>query len=229
MPRLGKSGVCLIAVDETMDRTNFVLPNANDALGADLVDAGYLNSASFVHLSSFAGELPFQAQQAVLPRLSHPRISFDPGELYCRKGLDGLATILKRTYLLFLTERELKYLTGLNPREGAPKLFECGVTIVACKRGRHGALVFSEDGTHEVPAPEMEVVDPTGAGDVFAAGFLAGLLLDRSVAECGRFAADVASQSVAGYGREKYPDAGVLRRAFDLPAEGGGASSQRER
>jgi len=220
VPRLGQSGLCLIAVDETKDRTSFVLPNANDALSADLVDVEYLNSASFVHLSSFAGETPFRAQQAILPRLSDARISFDPGELYCRKGLDALASMLKRTHVIFVTERELTVLTGLEPHEGAAKLLECGAAIVACKRGRLGARVYARDQTHTVPAPQVGVVDPTGAGDVFAAGFLAGLILNRPLAECARFAAEVATHSVTGYGRERYPDADMLRKGFGLRAGG---------
>jgi len=218
--RLGKSGMCLIAVDETKERTNFVLPNANDALGAEHLDLDYLNSARFVHLSSFAGEAPFRAQQAIVPSLSGPRISFDPGELYCRRGMGALAGLLRRSSVAFMTERELEYLTGLQAREGAAKLLECGVEMVVCKRGRRGAWLFTGEGRYEAAAPEVEVVDPTGAGDVFAAAFLAGLLLGQPAVECARFAVEAASHSVTAFGRERYPDAQALRRGLGLQRGG---------
>ncbi len=225
--RLGTSGHCLIAVDETKDRTSFVLPNANDALSNDLLDVGYLDIASFIHLSSFAGRAPFQAQQAVVSSLANAKISFDPGELYSRKGLASLTTILQHTHVIFATEQELKYLTGLsNSRDGAAKLMECGVAVVACKRGRLGAQVFAREETYEVGAPRVEAVDPTGAGDVFAAGFLAGLLLERPLAECAGFASEVAAHSVTGYGRERYPDAETLRRRFGTRAQAGVRSAE---
>ena len=65
-----------------------------------------------------------------------------------------------------------------------------------------------------MPALPVKVVDNTGAGDVYDAGFLAGLFLGKSLVESARFAAALASKSVAGYGRTCYPTREDLDRFF---------------
>ena len=55
-------------------------------------------------------------------------------------------------------------------------------------------------------------MDKTGAGDVYAAGFIAGLLLELPLEQCGRLASEAAALSISGYGREKYPDRRFLRK-----------------
>ena len=63
---------------------------------------------------------------------------------------------------------------------GARALIDRGIGCVAATRGADGAVVVSADGVEEVPAFSIDVVDTTGCGDAFSAGFLRGLSLDRS-------------------------------------------------
>lgn len=199
------SGVCLIIIDETNDRTIFVAPNANDSLASNEIDKKYLNKIKFLHLTSFIGVRPLQAQINLVNNL-HVKISFDPGEIYCRKGMRGIEKIIHKTYILFVTEKEINYLTGFGYYNGAKFIVEQGVKIVACKMGNKGSYIVHEGKGHEIPAIKTKVVDPTGAGDVFAAGFLAGLLMGKPMVDCAKFATLCASESIKGYGREKYPD-----------------------
>jgi ribokinase len=129
----------------------------------------------------------------------------DPGEIYAKKGLDEIRPLIKRCYVLFLTEREIRMLTGQEFFDGAESLMKIGPSILVCKRGRQGSHVFSEGKDFEVPAIQVEAVDNTGAGDVYNAGFLAGLLLGKSLRESALLATKVAAKSVTGYGRECYP------------------------
>lgn len=205
--REGKSGICLIVIDKSTERTNFVIPNSNDTLTEEEIDLNYIVNSAFLHLSSFVGAKPFEAQKKILASMPpNVKISFDPGELYCRKGLKELLSIVQRSYIIFLTEREILYLLGLDYYQGAKELLDCGPSIVVCKRGRKGSIVFTTEGTIEMPAQEVQAVDTTGAGDVYAAGFLAGLLVGATIEDCASFATKVASRSVTGFGREKYPD-----------------------
>ena len=55
------------------------------------------------------------------------------------------------------------------------------------------------------------MVDNTGAGDVYNAGFLTGLLLGKPQDDCLAFAHQVAAKSLGGYGRERYPEAGDVQ------------------
>jgi sugar/nucleoside kinase (ribokinase family) len=64
---------------------------------------------------------------------------------------------------------------------------------------------FSKEKDFGVPAIPVEVVDNTGAGDVYNAGFITGLFLGKSLEESALFATKVAAKSVTGYGRDRYP------------------------
>jgi ribokinase len=215
--REGKSGICLIVVDNSRERTNFVIPNCNDTLNEAEIDLSYIANSTFLHLSSFVGAKPFKTQKKIVESIPpNVKVSFDPGELYSRKGLKELLPIVNRTYIMFLTEREILYLLGLDYHQGSKELLNCGPSIVVCKRGSEGSIVFTKAEIIEMPAQKVQAVDATGAGDVYAAGFLAGLLVGTDIEECASFATKVASHSVTGFGREKYPDVEYRRAHFGL-------------
>jgi sugar/nucleoside kinase (ribokinase family) len=91
---------------------------------------------------------------------------------------------------------------------------KAGPAVLVCKRGSQGSHIFTKKGDFEVPAIQVEVVDNTGAGDVYNAGFLAGLFLERSLEESALFATNVAAGSVMGYGRDCYPTEEDLKNFF---------------
>jgi sugar/nucleoside kinase (ribokinase family) len=70
------------------------------------------------------------------------------------------------------------------------------VPIVAVTEGKEGARIYADRGTYRVPAPASEAVDPTGAGDVFAAAFLVILREGRPIRDAARFACSAASFAV---------------------------------
>ena len=97
---------------------------------------------------------------------------------------------------------EAQALTGLSePADVARALLDCGVGIVALKMGAAGVLVMAQDGRLiRVPAYAVDVVDTTGAGDAFAAGFIAGIYLEWSLEETARLANAVGALCVTGSG-----------------------------
>lgn len=102
-----------------------------------------------------------------------------------------------------------------NPEEVANEFIEQGVTAVAVTLGERGALVADGSGSRRVPAPEVEVVDATGAGDVFAAAFLTEWMEDRDVQRAGRFAVAASAISVEGAGaRGRLPDRQGVERSM---------------
>ena len=213
--RGGGSGVCLVVLDRHHDRFLFVKGNANSTLTIDEVNLSGLRDISWIHLTSFIGEPPFEAQKALVNHLeASVKISIDPGEIYAKKGLDKIQPLIKRCHILFLTEREIRLLTNLDLSAGARALMEIGPSIVVCKKGRQGSHIFTGEEDFEVPAIEVEVVDNTGAGDVYNAGFLAGLFLGKSLEESAHFATKVAAKSVTGYGRDCYPTEEDLKNFF---------------
>ena len=206
-----RTGVCVVLLDEFGERSNIVFPNANDTLSYDEIDPVYAQDTRILHLTSFAGDAPFHAQRKLVSKLPESvRFSFDPGELYARRGLRALMPILKRTEILFATGREVERMTGEFHAQGVRILLTCGPRVVVCKLGAEGAYLATGEEEFSVPSEPTDVVDSTGAGDVFAAGFLAGLLLNRPLRACAQFAAKAAARSVSGYGRERYPDRAFL-------------------
>ena len=210
-----RSGVCLVVLDRHQDRFLFVRGNANSTLTAEEINFDVLKDISWVHLTSFVGESPFEAQKVLLGRLeSSVKVSLDPGEIYAKKGLKKIEPLLKRCGILFLTEKEIGLLTHQDLHAGVKSLMKAGPSVLVCKRGRQGSHVFTEQEDFEVPAVQVDVVDNTGAGDVYNAGFLAGIFLRRSLEESALFATIAAAKSVKGYGREKYPTEEDLQSFF---------------
>ena len=204
--REGKSGACIAVIDREKDRSILLFPNANNTASArkKALEAGA--SAKFVHFSSFAGDKPFSAQVRMAEEVSaRAKLSLDPGQLYAEKGLAAILPIVSRCFVLFVTETEVEMLTQKDYCEGSRTLLETGPSIVACKRSRKGSFVLSRGEELEIPAESVEVVDNTGAGDVYDAAFLAGLLMERSLRECALFATKMAAKSITGPGRSRYP------------------------
>jgi sugar/nucleoside kinase (ribokinase family) len=210
------AGRCLAFVqgtDQGRDRTLVILPNANDLAGSRVPDLEYFGQAKWVHITSFVSQSVIAAQATVAESLSpHTRLSFDPGAVYCRHGIEKLTPVLKYSSVLFITGKELTMLTSESDLEAAVSiLLELGVETVVVKLGADGLMAFQ--GTKAIRKPAVApamVRDRTGAGDVAAAGFLAGVLTSLDLEECVELAAICASRSIEGYGRSTYPDRELL-------------------
>jgi ribokinase len=205
--RGGETGRVYVLLDENGERRNLVWPGANDELSAADVPKR-LPRTRFAYFSSFVGDGPLAAQLALLGRLpSETEIAFDPGEIYARKGVKRFLPLLQRCSYLFATEKELEMLCGLSLPESLDFILNAGVGLVVCKMGGRGARLVGRRVDTYVPPLPVEVVDVTGAGDLFAAGFLAGMMEGVGLEGAGRLAAWAASRGIAGLGRSTYPDA----------------------
>ncbi len=206
-----ESGVSLIILDKFQDRSIFIKPNANDTLCVDEIDMDLLSHSRLLHMTSFGGRLPMEAQKAALEHLPAPgKMSFDPGEIYARRGLKEVEAFIDRCSVLFATEKEVGLLTSMGYERGCRNLLSYGPDVIVCKRGKEGSCVVTREETFMIPAEEVEVVDNTGAGDVYNAGFLAGMILGKPLKDCGLFATRVAGKSLTGFGRDCYPTKGDL-------------------
>lgn len=215
----GRSGIVLGFVDEKGDRALYVDPGVNDTLSFEEVNVEYASKTRFLHLTSFIGEKPFEAQKRLVERLPEKvKLTLDPGELYARKGLKGLAVFLHRAFAVLPNAGELKLLTGeLDYRKGAQKLLQEGVKIVAVKLGAKGCYVTDGKNEHFIPTFKVEVVDTTGAGDAFGAGFIYGLVTNKPLKECGRIGNFVASRCITQTGaRNGLPTLAELKQTMKL-------------
>jgi len=197
----GRSGTAMGFVDEKGERALYVDPGVNDTLEFEEVNKEYAFKTKFLHLTSFIGKKPFQAQTKLVETLpENVKVSLDPGELYARRET-MLEPIIKKTFVLMPHTKELELLTGTaNYKKGAEILCRKGVKIVAVKLGSEGCYITDGKETHSVEAFKVKVVDTTGAGDAFCAGFLYGLIHGKSLYECGRIGNFVASRCIMKMG-----------------------------
>jgi ribokinase len=101
--------------------------------------------------------------------------------------------------------RKITGLTGADPKKLAFKLLRMGPKIVCIKMGPRGSLVSDGTRARRIPAFPVEVVDSTGAGDVYDAAFMLAYSKTRDVFSSARFASAAAAISVTGAGWERYP------------------------
>ncbi len=198
----GKSGVCLGFVDKKGARALYINPGVNDAIEFRELQPAYVSQTQFLHLSSFVGEKSFRTQKKLLSFLpDEVKISFDPGSLYAQKGFAAIEPIIQNSFVMMPNALELKLITGESGiPEGAAMLIGMGVKIVAVKLGDKGCYVTNGEEKKTIQPFKVQAVDTTGAGDAFNAGFLYGLIHDRTLAECGRLGNFVASRCVMKMG-----------------------------
>jgi len=197
----GRSGTVMGFVDEKGERALYVDPGVNDTIEFKEINKEYAFKTKFLHLTSFIGEKSFQAQKKLIETLpKNVKISLDPGELYARKGAT-LEPVIRKAFVLLPHARELELLTGTaDYKKGAEILCRNGVKIVAVKLGSKGCYITDGKESHLIEASKVKVVDTTGAGDAFCAGFLYGLISSKNLYECGRIGNFVASRCIMKMG-----------------------------
>ncbi len=133
--------------------------------------ASYRNG-EFLFLANIVPALQLQVldQMATRPRL----VGLDTMNLWIENTRDDLVKVLERVDVLTINEEEARQLTGeANLVRAARAIHQMGPASLVIKRGEYGALLFHDGDIFSAPAlPLEEVVDPTGAGDSFAGGFM---------------------------------------------------------
>src|SRR3989338_6317144 len=129
----------------------------------------------------------------------HVPYIFDPGQQMTnftgeelRDSIEGAFGVIGNDYEIELLLR----MTGYSLHEVAQR-----VKVVVITYGKKGSKVYSENKVYDIKAIKPAVfVDPTGAGDAYRAGFIAGLVEGKSFEECGRLASLVAARAIEHYG-----------------------------
>ena len=203
---VGRSGSVMGFINHDGDRALYVDPGVNDLIDFNEIDLDYVSESTFLHLTSFVGERPLKTQIELAESLSDMKVTLDPGELYARRGWSMMRPLMERCFAVFPNENELRLLTGADSKEGAKRLIETGVSIVAVKLGRRGCYVTDGVKKYLIEPFKVKVVDTTGAGDAFCAGFLYGLVRNKPLKECGVLGNLVASRCITKIGaREGLP------------------------
>jgi sugar/nucleoside kinase (ribokinase family) len=207
-----QSSASVLPVRPNGDRPAWHCVGANGAFTLDDVDLDAVAAADVVLL----GGPEFLGGDAAATLLQHARAHGtvtavdmlapgDPGML------EWVAAALPHADYFLPNDEQLLGLTGTTDlAAGAAALLDRGVGCVAATCGAAGALVATGEDTVTVPAFEVDVVDTTGCGDAFSAGFLTGVLGGRTPTEAAVLGNATAAQVVQGLGTD--------HGAFDLAA-----------
>ncbi|MGE0280842.1 MAG: carbohydrate kinase family protein [Rhizobiaceae bacterium] len=171
--------VNVVVVSRSGERTMFAYRGANTRLNAREIDAGTFEAVALLHLSGYA-LLQAPQRDAAIRALDLARARNIPATLDVPSGVvtairSPLDNLLLHLETLFLSEADLLALSGEATIEAAANaLLSKGVRNLVVKAGERGAFLWNDEGRRHAPAMPAEVIDTTGAGDAFAAGYIYG-------------------------------------------------------
>jgi sugar/nucleoside kinase (ribokinase family) len=202
------TGRCFIYVTPDGERTMNTFLGASTYLSPDDVDENLVRSARFVYLEGYMWDRP-AAKEAFRKagRIAHEagaRVALTLSDAFCVDRFRGEFIDLMRTKVVDTvfanTDEALSLYQTTHLHEALDALAAEGVHAVVT-RSEKGSVIVEGEARTEVPAqPIARLVDTTGAGDLFAAGYLAGLARGREPAHCARLAALAASEVIQHIG-----------------------------
>jgi len=201
-----QTSASVLPIRPTGERPAFHVIGANAAYGPDDVPAEALERATHLHL----GGPEFMGGDAAAEILSRARkagvvTSADilaPGD-QAAGIVDWIGPAFSELDYLLPNDDQVLGLSGECDLEaGCRALIERGVGCVAATCGADGVLIAGDGAAERVPAFDVEVVDTTGCGDAFSAGFLRGLSLGRGRADAARLGCAVAALVAGGLGSD---------------------------
>jgi sugar/nucleoside kinase (ribokinase family) len=205
---------CLIFVSPDGQRTMNTYLGASQYLPAAALDEAVIAEAAVLYLEGYLWD-PEEPRAAMRKAISAARgagrkVAFSLSDAFviARHGEDFRALIdAGEIDILFANQDELAALTGLEDyREGIAALAG-KVPVLVVTRGADGAVAVAGADRADVAAePVAQVVDTTGAGDLFAAGFLFGHVRGRPLAECLKLGAICAAEVISHYGARPEAD-----------------------
>ena len=207
---------CLILVTPDGQRTMNTYLGACVAFGEEDVDKAAVESAAVTYLEGYLFDPP--AAQAAFRRaagIAHGagrRVALTLSDAFCvgRHRSAFLDLITRDCDIVFANETEALSLFGVNDVEEATRAFAATGKLVALTRSEKGSRIIGGGGVIEVPAAPTTVIDTTGAGDAYAAGFLAAHARALPLAECGRWGSVAASEAISHFGARPQADLKAL-------------------
>ena len=214
-----------ILVSPDGERTmNTYLGAAQDLSAAD-IDPAQIAASSIVYLEGYLWD-PANAKEAFLKasKIAHENkrsVALTLSDAFCvgRYRDEFLELIRSKTVdLVFANEAELTSLYQIEDFDKALAQLRSDATLAVVTRSEKGCVVVAKDKVTPVPAfPIKQLVDTTGAGDLFAAGFLFGLVRGLSHEQCGQFGALAAAEVIQHIGARPQTSLKTLAQDAGLP------------
>ena len=201
------TGRCLVLVTPDAERTMQTFLGASAQFGPEDVDEAVVRNAGITYLEGYLFDpAPARAAFYKAARTAHAagrKVALSLSDAFCvdRHRAEIRTLVDGHIDILFANEDEIVSLYETGDFAGALDAVRGRCEIAALTRSEKGSVILSGGDAVEVAAePVAKVVDTTGAGDLYAAGFLYGLSRGRSPAECGRIGGLCAAEVIGHFG-----------------------------
>jgi sugar/nucleoside kinase (ribokinase family) len=171
------------------------------------VDADTVRASAIIYLEGYLYDQPAAKaafrQAAALAKAAGRKVALTLSDSFCvdRHRAEFLELIRKETDILFANESEITSLYQTKVFDAAARQARADVKVAVLTRSAKGSVIFSGDKAVTVaPEPVRSVVDTTGAGDLYAAGFLHGLSQGKPLDVCGRLGSIAAAEIISHIG-----------------------------
>ncbi len=200
------TGRCLVIVTPDAERTLCTFLGAGAELDETYIDEALVESAAVTYLEGYVWDPP-AAKEAVrraaaIAHRSDNRVALTLSDPFCveRHREEFLDLIAGNIDIVFANEDEITMLYQVDTFDEALHRVRGQCEIAALTRGAAGSVIVAGDDTHVIDAHPANVVDTTGAGDLYAAGFLYGLTHGCDLTTCGRLASLGAAEVISHLG-----------------------------
>ncbi len=211
------TGRCLIVVTPDGDRTmNTYLGACQELTVADL-DPAVVAASGILYLEGYLWDPPApraaMETAIAMARAAGRRVAMTLSDVFCVEGhrADFQRLLANHVDLMFANENEACALYQTNDLAVAMAELRKHACVTVITRSEKGAVVLADGMEHVVPAePPVRVLDTTGAGDLFAGGFMAAMVQGRALPDCAAAGCVAASEVISHYGARPEADLKAL-------------------
>ena len=202
-----KSGRCIVMVTPDAQRTMSTYLGISQKLNSDDINQDVIKNSSITYLEGYLWDLD-DAQVAIKHATDYAKssgnlVAFSVSDVFCiERFRDSFRSMIDSNVdIVFANKEEIKSLYENDNIEEITKILSQQERIYAITMGEEGALIIKGDETYKIEAQKIEnLVDTTGAGDLFAAGFLEHFIKNESLESCGSRGVEMASRVIQQYG-----------------------------
>lgn len=227
------TGRCMVLVTPDAERTMATDPGCASRLGEEDLDPRFIQQAKVLYLEGYlfddSGAKAAFRRAATMARQAGGLVALSLSDGFCveRHRDDFRAMVAEHVDILFANAVEITALLQVDTVAAAVEHLRQRPLVAAVTCGAQGSLVLGGGLVHAIPPhPLTGVVDTTGAGDLYAAGFLHGVTRQLSLADCGRIGSLAAAEVIGHLGpRPALSLRRLLRRELPQLAPGGEATA----
>lgn len=201
------TGCCVVAITPDAERTMNTHLGIAPAIAANDIDATLIAQSSILYLEGYLWDredTKHALRKAMtIAKQQGKEIAFTLSDSFCveRHRAEFLELIHEYVTILFANEQEIIHLCQQSTLDACINRVRTLTPLAALTRGNNGSLIVTEHSTHAIDAIQgIDVVDTTGAGDLYASGFLYGYTQKLALEACGKLASETAAKVIQRIG-----------------------------